>query len=277
VNQIRRNPITGDPVIFAPARAARPHAFGDPAPTEERCPFCPGNESDTPPSIVEVGVPWRARVFPNRYPPTAGAEVLVESPDHSRRFEELEDPASIVGLYVARLHAHRNAAHAALFRNDGPRAGASIEHPHSQLVPLTFVPLRVQQELDGFRTASGCPLCAPFDAEPIAEDDAFRWVAPAASRFAWQQWIVAKRHVPSLVQCTTSEQESLARLLVRAARASRSVGDSFNWAFLCFSDPAGHFYVDVIPRVTTIAGLELGSGTFVEIMDPAAAAQRFRL
>ena len=80
----KRTPITDDPVILAPHREARPKVY-DGAP----CPFCPGAEEMTPPEIARDGDPWRIRVFPNRYPPTEHAEVVVESARHEDAFDEL--------------------------------------------------------------------------------------------------------------------------------------------------------------------------------------------
>lgn len=265
----RKNPLSGELIVFAPERAARRSAFGDAS--DERCPFCPGHESDTPPAIAHVGEPWRVRVFPNKYPPVEGAEVIVESPRHDGTFED--HPEDVVQTYVERYRAHADAAYVALFKNEGRRAGASIGHVHSQVIPLPFVPPRVERELRGF--ADGCPLCAPAG-HAIAETDTLRWLAPEASSFAYQQWIVPKRHVAELSSLTAAELHDLASLLREASRAMRPLG-AFNWMFMNFPRHAeGHCYVDLVPRLAALAGLELGTGTFVEIIDPAAAAQRLR-
>jgi galactose-1-phosphate uridylyltransferase len=80
----RTHPITGEPIVFAPHRASRPHAFG--GDQTERCPFCAGHESDTPPTLSATGDPWRVRAFTNKYPALDGAEVIVESPEHGATF-----------------------------------------------------------------------------------------------------------------------------------------------------------------------------------------------
>ena len=264
---IRKNPFTGDPVLFAPERAGRPHAFAD-SQDDARCPFCPGHESDTPPEILRIGDPWRVRVVPNKYPPAPGAEVIIESPAHRATFDELAHAEEIVRVYAERQRAHRDATYVAIFKNEGTRAGSSIAHVHSQLVPLPFVPPRVERELAGL--ARGCPLCA---APPhlIRETSAFRWFAPHASSMPFQQWIAPKRHA-SLVELDERELAELAALLRAASAATRTISDGYNWMFI----GTPHFYVDLVPRLTTIAGLELGTGTFVEIIDPAEAAERLR-
>ena len=276
----RTNPITGERVLFAPGRAARQGAFRDERRDEsvdepiERCPFCPGHESDTPPEVASVGDPWRVRVFPNKYPPIDGAEVIVESPRHEDSFAGVEHAEDVVRTYVERCRAHADAAYVSLFKNEGPRAGASIPHVHSQLVPLPFVPPRIERELAGF--ARGCPLC-DLRENVIRETDSFVWLAPAASAFAYQQWIVPKRHVSELAALDDRDLGDLASLLRSAASATRGVASAFNWMFMSFPRAAAaHFYVEVAPRMAVIAGFELNTGTFVEIIDPANAARRLR-
>lgn len=273
----RRNRITGEPILFAPARAARPGAFLE-AQTGGRCPFCPGHESDTPPTIAASGDPWRVRVFANKYPPAEGAEVIVESPSHDGTFESISHAAECVVMYRDRMATHRGAAHVALFRNDGAAAGSSIPHIHSQLVPLPFVPPRIAREAAAFAGAASCPLCCTASDDHVVQQRThFRWIAPADSSMAYQQRIVPRRHVQELSAFTQDELTELAELLQSAALATRRVSAAFNWMFMSFRDtPAAHFYIDVMPRLTAIAGLELATGTFVEIVDPATAARRLR-
>jgi len=272
----RTNPITGERVLFAPERASRRGAFGDDS--DERCPFCPGHETDTPPEVAHLGRsatdPWRVRVFPNKYPPIEGAEVIVESPRHEDSFANVEHAEEVVSMYADRCRAHGDAAYVSLFKNEGARAGASIPHVHSQLVPLPFVPPRIEREIAGF--PRGCTLCGIRE-NVIRETESFLWLAPAASTFAYQQWIVPKRHVHSLNALADRELRELASLLRSAARATRGVASAFNWMFMSFPHAEiAHFYVDVSPRMTVLAGFELNTGTFVEIIDPADAALRLR-
>jgi UDPglucose--hexose-1-phosphate uridylyltransferase len=269
---IRYNPLTGDPILFAPARAGRPSAFGQ---LElPRCPFCPGHEEDTPPEIARTGDPWCVRVFPNKYPSVEGAEVIVESAQHGDTFGELGHGEEVVRMYVERYQAHAGAAYTALFKNEGPLGGASIPHVHSQVMPLPFTPPRIERELRAF--GRDCPLCAPAG-HVIREGDAFQWLAPEGSSFAYQQWIVPKRHVSEMGELRDREVGELASLLRSASRAMLTLAESYNWMFVNFPrSPAAHWYVDLMPRLTAMAGLELGTGTFVEIIDPAAAALRLR-
>lgn len=273
---VRRNVITGEPVLFAPERSSRPRAFSDDA-AETRCPFCPGHESDTPPEITRIGSPaWSARVFPNKYPAADGAEVIVESADHGARFESIEDAAGVVRLYIERYRAHADAAYTAVFKNEGAAAGSSIEHVHSQVLPVPFIPSRIARELAAF--ANGCPLCNALDEHGrdglvIRETESFVWLAPSGSAVPYQQWLVPRAHVAEM---TAFDANELAPLLQDVAKATGAIARAFNWAFINFPRANAHAYIDVLPRMTAIAGFELGTGTFVEIVDPAVAAARLR-
>lgn len=271
----RRHPITGEPIICAPERAGRPNAFGHWEDTGT-CPFCPGHESMTPPSIIEIGDPWRMRVFPNRYPAVDGHEVIVDSNVHDATFESLPNAAEVLSVYVERLRAHADAAYVSLFRNEGEMSGASLAHIHAQVMPLPFVPPRVEREAAAFAAAPSCPLCGVRE-NMIEENEAFVRLAPAGSSFAYEQWIVPKRHLAGMTALTEKEIEALAAILQNATRAARTIGEAMNVLFMNFPAARGsHLYVDVFPRLTAIAGFELAAGMFIDIIDPAAAARRLK-
>jgi UDPglucose--hexose-1-phosphate uridylyltransferase len=278
---VRANLITGEPILFAPDRAARPGAFtGDREP--ERCPFCPGHEEDTPAPLASIGNPWRVRVVPNKYPPVPGAEVIVEAPDHALPFERIENLDEVLAVTLDRYRAHGDAAYTAIFKNEGRDAGASIPHVHSQLMPVPFVPPRVAREAQAFARTAKCPLCLMIDGHRrdglvIRETERFAWLAPFASWLPWQQWIVPKDHAPEMSGLDAARVTEVASLLRAASASMRLLSSSFNWGFVNFPGvSAAHWYVDLYPRRTTIAGFELSTGTFVEIVDPAATAQRLR-
>jgi UDPglucose--hexose-1-phosphate uridylyltransferase len=266
---IGTTPITGDPVILAPERGDRPNVY-DGAP----CPFCPGAEDQTPPEIARDGDPWRIRVFPNRYPPTEHAEVVVESAKHDDRFEEIAPDQAKRAIEITfdryRALAASNAC-VCIFKNHGRLAGASIPHLHSQLVGLPFVPPRVIAEGEAFAKAATCPLCDVSTHPLIAETEHYRWIAPNGARFAYQQWIVPKAHEHDLRQ-----PRELASLMQASARAMRSISDAFNWTFVTFPyESRGHWYLELFPRIAMIAGFEIGSDVFVNTVTSDAAAEFF--
>lgn len=265
----RKTPITDEPVILAPEREKRPNVY-EGAP----CPFCPGAESETPPEIVRDDEPWRIRVFANRYPPTDVAEVIVESAQHDDSFDGLpaDHAQRVVEMSFERYHAlAAKAAYVCMFKNHGRMAGASIPHLHSQLVGTPFVPLRPRREAESFARAAQCPLCGAGEHPLIAESENYLWIAPLGARFAYQQWIVPKRHEHDL-----DTPRELSALLQSAVRAMNSISDSFNWAFVTFPHEArGHWYLELFPRLAVIAGFELGSGTFVNTVPPASFTALF--
>ncbi len=181
--ELRHDAISGRPVIVAVERAARPFTIeSPPAPVDERdnCPFCAGRELMTPPEVHRTGEGeaetegWRVRVVPNLYPivsdasgdasptapgsePATGAhEVVILSPDHHGSFGRLDDAAATEALTVirdrVRFHLDSGRAYVQAFVNQGKAAGASIAHPHAQIVALDFVPPAVDAALDRFAT-----------------------------------------------------------------------------------------------------------------------------
>ena len=287
---IERNPITGDAVIVAPGRAARPNEFRQ---MGDRCPFCPGNEYLTPPEIAALRDQgrWSWRIVPNRYPAlrteerlsrkgtglydrVAGVgdhEVIVEGSDHAKSFDQItaDVAARAVDAWIDRYRAmSRSSRYVCVFKNHGVLAGATIAHPHSQVLGVPFIPSRVAKEAEAF--TSRCPLCELRD-EKIDATQNYRWIAPHGSMMVYEQWIVPVRHSNEM-----REGLELASLLQRAARAMLTISDSFNWMFINFpQQPAAHWYVQLFPRLTMHAGFELGTGSAINTVDPRTAARRF--
>lgn len=263
---IERNPITGEPVIVAPDRAHRPNMYRG---SDEECPFCAGNESLTPPEIARTGEPWRVRVFANKYPATDRHEVIVESPVHDATFDRIGHAGEAVRAYVDRYQAlTRDCAHVTIFKNHGPVAGASITHLHSQIIGTPFVPPRIEREAAAM--ATHCGLCGP--AQPlIRETDNYRWVAPRGPLFAYEQWIVPKRHAAQI-----AEPSELATLLQASAAVMQALAGSFNWIFVNFpARSGGHWYVQLFPRFAVHAGFELGSASSIVTVSADETVARF--
>lgn len=181
--ELRKDPVIGRWVIIAPERAMRPDQFKRP-PTflqsNKPCPFCEGNEAQTPPEIRALrsngsaNAPgWRMRVVPNKFPALRiegglekrgegiydmmngiGAhEVIVESPKHLRSITELseQDVQDLMWLYKERitdLMRDARMKYVLVFKNVGESAGASLEHTHSQIIATPIVPIRAQSEIN---------------------------------------------------------------------------------------------------------------------------------
>lgn len=257
---VRRHLITCDPILFAPERVARPNAY---AREETICPFCPGNEAETPPEIARIGEPWRVRAFPNKFPFAPHHEVIVEASEHEASFATIAHAGDVTAMYAARyreLRARDEMQYVALFKNHGAMAGASLPHEHSQIAALPFVPPNIARERDGFARAGECPICSVRD--PEEQNDTFRIIDPGAHVFFGERWITPKRHVAELSDLSARELADMATML--QSSAAQMTG-AYNWLFLSYPDaPAAHFRVCAIPRTTSVAGFELATGTFID-------------
>ena len=301
--------MSGRVVIVAPERDARPRtspALDSPEPAPASCPFCPGNEADTPPEVYRTGAGppntpgWRIRVVPNLYPivggPEAGHraggahEVIVLSPDHARSFAQLSDEHATEVLTVARdrARAHLDAGlqYVQVLLNHGREAGASIAHPHGQLLALEFVPPAVLAARDRLDAAGTDTVAAqrqevtggPFS---VTDGDAAVWCPPASGRpYAMR---IAHREVEARFDGSNDDViAAMARALrVGLARLAAVVGDA-PYNVVVHSATRGdhsehaHWYIDVQPRLGVRAGFELGTGVDVNAVAPEAAAARLR-
>jgi len=181
--EIRKEITKDEWSIIAPTRSERPFDFTEDS-RESRggkgsdCPFCPGNESNTPPEVYGVRKgdtsgesDWKVRVFPNKYPAldrndtsaviegdlfeSMGGfgyhEVIAETPKHDASLHELdvEEIKLVIETYTNRatkLAEEPEIEYVSIFRNQGKRAGASLSHPHSQVIATTFIPDLLKRE-----------------------------------------------------------------------------------------------------------------------------------
>src|SRR5437879_435266 len=180
--ELRQNFFSKEWVIIATERAKRPEELATHRPVQavpefvQNCPFCPGNEDKTPGEVLRLpangDAPWSVRVIPNKFAALSSAvqptrnlqhlrrriegfgfhEVIIDSPDHSRCMALLPDVqvANILRVFQQRYSAlsmDQRIAHITLFKNHGTDAGASMQHPHSQLIATPVIPSQVRQRL----------------------------------------------------------------------------------------------------------------------------------
>jgi len=280
------DPLLARPVVLAERRAKRPHPTG-----VQDCPFCPGREGDTPPAklvyvVKQSGVlelsdreasrvqGWAVRCFDNLYPivppELGGHEVVVETPlhdehPHKARVEQL---ALALKAALSRMNALYacGASYVALFRNHGREAGASIPHPHTQLVALPFIPRSILSELEAFK--QGCPLCRGLG-EPFLEDGGFIAAVPEAPLQPYEFRLYPRAHEPSPLSLSDEELVELARALKRALAAlAEALNDPPYNLWLHAAPPsegweAYHWHIEVRPRLSVHAGLEQGFEVYV--------------
>ncbi len=255
-------------VIVSPQRVSRPGH----GPKKQVCPLCPGNEKMTPPEVLRFGEGekdqkgWKVRVVPNKYPITDLHEVIVHTPFHDKAIEDLPLPQIelIFKAYRHRYNFHRKTGQVLIFCNHGEHAGASLKHPHSQLVVIPS-----QINLD---TVSREPLNNVVD-----ENNFFHVYCPDFSQWPYEVWIAPKKVGGVFGDLTDEEINDLASIIQKIIRKLRKIYDDHHLSNLPFGYnyyiyPKENWYVRVIPRFVQRAGFELGTGLYVNVIDPLEAS-----
>jgi UDPglucose--hexose-1-phosphate uridylyltransferase len=301
----RADPLTGRRVLIAPDRADRPIGI------RLTCPFCEGHEAETPPEVYAVrptgsapnGPGWRVRVVPNRYaalhldahhagggePGIGVAEVFLESPHHETRFRRLSPAPAALALRSWRdrlrhWRADGRLAFAQVFKNEGPGAGASVQHCHSQLIGVPFVPALVAEELSAV-AGEPCAFCRWVEAEVggprfVAAAEGFVVLCPVAPRFPGETWLLPRRHVAHFEDATDADLEHLAGVLLDLLGRVAALGDP-DLNLIVKSAPfryAGpyHWRIEVLPRFNSGAGWEWATGLMINTLLPERAAELLR-
>ena len=324
MNELRRDPITGRWIIVVSDKIPSPSDFkSDPhTKKKEGCPFCWGSEAETPPEIVahrKYGPPnspnWTVRVVPNKFPALKvegdldregigvfdmmngiGAhEVIIDTPDHMRDMADLspQETEDVVWTYLARsmdLRMDRRFKYILIFKNYGKSAGASLEHPHSQLIALPIVPKRVSEELEGaaryYDYKERCVFCDILRQEKdekdriIYENERFIAFCPYVSRFSYETWVLPKHHQSDLANMDRDDVPYMAKALhVALARIKNLLSDpSYN--FIIHTSPINgheredyHWHIEIMPKLSKVAGFEWGSGFYINPVPPDVAAK----
>lgn len=313
---------------MASERARRPRDFlrcqarPEPPAFQATCPFCPGNEGMTPGETLAYRDSrtndWRVRAFDNRFPALTsqgstqrrnngfflgmdgiGAhEVIVESPQHNKFLGLMDDSevADVLRAYQERHNDLNRLPYVALiiiFKNHGPTAGTSLEHPHSQIVATPVVPrhIRTQYEIaiHHYDNTGRCLFTDLLDRELkngkriIMETEYFVVFHPFASHHAFETWICPRDSGASFGNATERELQELARVLrLNLLKLYRGLNNpDFNYAI--DSAPGGHeidrYYrwrLRIVPRLTEIAGFEIGSGIHINTALPEETAAFMR-
>lgn len=290
--EVRTDVLSGVDVVVAPARALRPHipsTYVDRLPQREGCPFCPGHEAETPAEVDSEGRPgrqpdtegWQVRVFHNKFPAFDRHEVLVFGPTHDHEMADLTDTQVALCLAVAgrrlRVFGESDDVAAVMFVvNEGPGAGASLEHPHGQLLGLPVPPRELVAEMPD---ADGrCKVCASVESERrgprMILDEGAATFAPWASGWPYEV-LVAPPHLDPFElagpQVLLDVGRALRRVLLALRRATG--GAPYN---LVVHSGMGHWHVHVVPRTVVWGATELGAGVRINEVDPDVAADQLR-
>jgi len=314
-------------VIIATERAKRPDQFLQKKeekklvpPYREDCPFCPGNESKTPPSLfsIEKNGVWSLRVVPNKFAALQShltterkhegrflkadgfgiAEVVIETPFHNRTIAtmDLEEVKNTVMAYKERYIALSKIGQIDLitiFRNYGEKAGTSLEHPHSQIIATPIVPPHVRNPLYQSQLAcdtfGDCIYCGMMEEEQrqqvrvVEETKYFLVLCPFASRSPFETRIYPKIHHSSFTSISDEELTEFASVLQDTLkRLSAGLNDP-DYNYIIRSAPVEdcevkyhHWYAVIVPKLTTPAGFEIGTGIYINTTLPEQCAEFLR-
>jgi UDPglucose--hexose-1-phosphate uridylyltransferase len=338
MSELRKDLVSGRWVIIASERSKRPDDFRPASPEKKEggsgfCPFCMGNESRTPPEVFALresgtspdGPGWRVRVVTNKFPalspgapppkstkgvfqwmPGVGVhEVIIENPDHDKELSDLgtDHIRDVLRVFRERIRAIEEELHyqyVQVFKNKGKEAGASLGHPHSQIVATPIVPKRVKEEVYGserlFRTLKECIFCRTLREETtlnerlVLRNDRFCVIAPFASRSPFEMAIYPLRHSPFFTSEGNEELASLAGVLKTVlTRLKTLLADPpFNLILHQAPNPTVsqkawpgieqyfHWHIEILPVLTKVAGFEWGTGFYINPVPPEAAAGYLR-
>jgi UDPglucose--hexose-1-phosphate uridylyltransferase len=322
VNHLRLDPLSGRWVVVSQGRDERPYSFLTRTPWVEEdparpCPFCPGNEETTPPALETYGPTggWLVRVVPNLYPAFEGDEpfvvanrgpvftqasaggiheILIFSPEHDLTLGMLsrEQVELVMAALRDRLEEHAsqpNLRYTQAIVNSGREAGASLEHPHGQLLGMSFIPRELAEEQARFaRFVGSCLLCTTVEAEEdsghrvIYANERVVVVCPFWSAVPYEMLVIPREHNPHLHKSPTEDLIAVGEALRQTlGQLDHSVGDvAYNIVFHSAPYRVGepyHWHAHVWPKATTTAGFELGTGVAINVVSPEEAAESLRV
>jgi UDPglucose--hexose-1-phosphate uridylyltransferase len=326
MGELRRDPIVGRWVIVDTDNPNAPADFNydQYVPKGGLCPFCYGNEFMTPPEIncfrdpnTHANTPgWTVRVVANKFAALqiegslerrgigiydmsngVGAhEVLIETPYHAKDLPDLlpEEVENYFKMCCARcqdLAKDERFKYLMLFRNYGSAAGATLEHPHTQIVALPMVPKNALEELHGakeyFNYRERCIFCDIIRQELqekdrlVLENKYFLSFCPFVSRFPFEIMIIPKKHSGNFSLMSAEEIKALAEIMQGTLRKLKKVFENISYNYIIHSSPINselegeyyHWHIELMPKLTQVAGFEWGTGFYLDSTSPELAAQ----
>jgi UDPglucose--hexose-1-phosphate uridylyltransferase len=222
-------------------------------------------------------------------------EVIIETPDHRATLATLpsEQLESVLLAYrdrIVDLKKDRRFKYILIFKNHGAAAGATLEHTHSQLIALPVVPKRVAEEVAGARDyfvyKERCIFCdilrqeMSADVRLVAENDLFAALSPFAPRFPFELWLVPKVHQAAFEESSQEDLQQLAVLLKDMLSRLDVVLDHPAYNYVIHTSPVPehlndyyHWHLEVMPKLTNLAGFEWGTGFHINPTSPEEAAK----
>lgn len=325
VSQLRQDIVSGDWVVIAIGRAKRPDAFANIERVKdekgiEGClfedPVASGQEKDV--LIYTNGDgDWSLRVFPNKFPAVSrsvsakmisdgpyslmsgsGFHEIVVTRDHFKHIALMNvlEIAEVFDAFQDRyleLMNKKNVNYIAIFHNHGKEVGASITHPHSQIMAIPVVAPYVKLELDGaeayHKSNKHCAYCVMVEHESetgervVFENEEFIAFCPFASRSAFEVWVLPKKHSPYFERITDTQKIKLAEVFGKGLGAIYKALNDPPYNFYLHTSPCDgsdyphfHWHIEILPHTATWAGFELETGIEISTIQPEVAAEFLR-
>ena len=261
---------------------------------------------------------WQVRVVPNKFPALKiegtldertdglfdmsngiGAhEVLIETPEHEKNIAEYtqKEVSNVIKQYQSRiidLTGDKRFKYILVFKNYGESAGTSVEHAHSQIIALPMIPKYVAEKIEGagvyYDKHQRCVFCDMIKQEYedqkriLTENDDFIAFCPFVPRYAFEFWIMPKRHDSRFTTIDGNVRESLAMILKETLMRLKICLSDPSYNFYLHNAPvnaddeqAFHWHIEVVPKLTRTTGFEWGTGFYVVRTSPEAAAGYLR-
>jgi UDPglucose--hexose-1-phosphate uridylyltransferase len=324
--ELRQDLVTGDWVVIATGRAKRPEDFANHKKTEIKemsileCPFCNPEKTNQEKDVLmyeRSDGEWSLRVFPNKYPAFSRSRVpkhreegpyfgmdgtgyheLIVTRDHHKSIALLDtlEVAEIFDAYQSRyieLMGKKSISFIEIFHNHGGDSGASIAHPHSQLMAIPVISPYVKGELDGaeiyHKTNKDCVYCAMIEWEGedrkrvVFENNNFIAFCPYSSRAAFEVWVMPKKHNPYFERITDKDKVELAEAMQVVLKKIHASLNDPSYNFYIHTAPCDgkdyphfHWHIEILPRMAIWGGFELSTGIEVSTIQPEVAAEHLR-
>ena len=325
MSELRQDLTSGDWVLLAPGRASRPKFLDQkkkprkPTP-KNKCPFEDLRKSGNWPPILALPSEkdWKIAVIPNKYPAISrgpvcsvpfrygiyhartavGTHNLIVTRDHNKHFTDLSkaEAAKVFEVFQA-LHGmaakDRCAAYVSSFYNYGQEAGASVWHPHYQILSLPIIPPHNVRSLRGandyFKKFGRCVRCDIIKVERkkktrvIFENEHAIALAPYASKRPFELTVLPKKHWASFRETPPAAVRDVALALQSALQRMKKYANDPDLNFFIHDTPLDHkdyrhhhWHIEVIPRIAFEAGFEFSTRIDINVVDPDAAAAILR-
>lgn len=325
-SELRQDIVSGDWIVIAPGRAKRPHDFVKKGSVRKRsdlktCPFeDPAKNTGVEPFLVYPNRhSWAIQVIENKYPvvsrevacgtiakrgpisvtPGHGQHDILVTRNHNKNFPKLSKEEANLVFQAMRdrylmLYNDKCISYVSIFHNWGPNAGASVYHPHYQMLAIPVVPPDVTHSLRGskdyFNDHKKCVHCLMIEWEQkerkrvVYENDGAIAFAPYVSRSPFEVRVFPKKHLPFFENTYDDDLDSVVDALQQSLRLIHGNLKDPDYNFFIHTSPLKnkedythyHWHIEILPKLVIYAGFELGTGVEINPVDPDEAAALLR-